>query len=238
MIKQFTKREKIFIVLAAIFVANAIIGELIGGKLISIGPFTMSVGVIPWPIVFLTTDLINEYFGKDGVRRLTFLTAILIVYTFIILFLAMNVSAAGFSPVNDAQFRAVFGQSMWIIVGSITAFLASQLVDVLVFWFFRNRTQGRKLWLRATGSTVVSQLFDSFIIIFIAFVLSGKISISEYFVLASTNYSYKLILAVVLTPLIYLGHNIIHRYLGDKDSTSHDERNVNNSQIINEGIYE
>lgn len=216
--KRFTKREKIFIVLAGIFVANAIIGELIGGKLISIGPFTMSVGVIPWPFVFLTTDLINEYFGRDGVRRLTFLTAILIVYTFIILFASMNVDAASFSPVSDSQYRAVFGQSMWIIGGSIAAFLASQLIDVIVFWFFRNKTQGRMLWLRATGSTAVSQFIDSFVIIFIAFVLSGSISLSEFFALASTNYLYKLIIAVLLTPLIYLGHNIIHRYLGEESS--------------------
>ncbi len=214
--KNFTKREKIFIVLAGIFVANAIIGELIGGKLISIGPFTMSIGVIPWPLVFLTTDLINEYFGREGVRRLTFLTAILIVYTFIILFAAMNVDAAGFSPVNDSQFNAVFGQSMWIIAGSIAAFLASQLIDVIVFWFFRNKTKGRMLWLRATGSTAVSQLIDSFVIIFIAFFLSGSLSIGEFLVLASTNYIYKLVIAIALTPLIYLGHNIIHRYLGEE----------------------
>lgn len=217
-IDKFTKREKIFIILAGIFVANAIIGELIGGKLISIGPFTMSVGVIPWPFVFLTTDLINEYFGRDGVRRLTFLTAILIVYTFVILFAAMNIDAASFSPVNNEQFNSVFGQSMWIIVGSITAFLASQLIDVLVFWFFRNKTQGRALWLRATGSTAVSQLIDSFVIIFIAFVISGKITLEEFLSLASTNYIYKLIIAILLTPLIYIGHNIIHRYLGEEET--------------------
>jgi uncharacterized integral membrane protein (TIGR00697 family) len=139
----------------------------------------------------------------------------------------MNVDAAGFSPVKDEQFRAVFGQSMWIIVGSITAFLASQLIDVVVFWFFRNRTKGKKLWLRATGSTVVSQLIDSFVIIFIAFVLSGSITIDEFFVLASTNYVYKLIIAILLTPLIYLGHNIIHRYLGENEN----EEKINNSEI-------
>ncbi len=213
-----SKKELLFIVLSGIFVSNAIIGELIGGKLIEVGNFTMSIGVIPWPVVFLTTDLINEFFGKAGVRRLTFLTAILIIYTFIILYLAMAIPSASFSPVSDEQFQSVFGQSMWIIVGSLIAFLASQLIDVIVFWIFRKRTKGRMLWLRATGSTAISQLIDSFIIIAIAFWLPGKLSFLEYLSVASSNYSYKLIIAIALTPFIYFGHHIIENYLGEKES--------------------
>lgn len=227
--KSFTKREILFVILSGIFITNAVLGELIGGKLIQLGPFSMSIGVIPWPIVFISTDLINEYFGLDGVRRLTFFTVILITYTFIILFFAMNVPAAVFSPVNDAQFTAVFGQSMWIIIGSIIAFMASQFIDVIVFWIFRNRTNGRMLWLRATGSTVVSQLIDSFIIIAIAFWLPGKIHTSEFLSIAVTNYSYKLIIALVLTPLIYLGHNIIERFLGSEESHNMIEKAASDS---------
>ena len=128
-----SKREILFTILAGIFITNAVAGELIGGKLIQLGPFTMSIGIIPWPVVFLTTDLINEYYGKKGVRRLTLLTSLLIIYTFILLFVGMNIPASGISPVKDEQFHGVFGQSMWIIVGSVTAFLASQLIDVVVF---------------------------------------------------------------------------------------------------------
>lgn len=212
------KRERLLIVLAAIFVTNAVIAELIGGKLIQIGPFTMSIGVIPWPIVFLTTDLINEYFGKSGVRKLTFLTSILIVYTFIILFFAMGIPAADISPVNDEQFNSVFGQSMWIIIGSIVAFMASQLIDVIIFWIFRKRTGGKLIWLRATGSTAISQLIDSYVIIGIAFWLPGKLAFADYIGLAGTNYTYKLIIAILLTPLIYLGHSLINRYLGKEAS--------------------
>ncbi len=112
-----TKREILFTILAGFFVTNAIVGELIGGKLIQLGPFTMSIGIIPWPVVFLTTDIINEYFGKKGVRRLTLMTAVLIIYTFILLLAGMSISASGISPVSDEQFRGVFGQSMWIICG-------------------------------------------------------------------------------------------------------------------------
>src|SRR3954462_533939 len=118
-----SKREMIFIIMAGIFITNAVVAELIGGKLIQIGPFIMSVGILPWPVVFLTTDLINEYYGRSGVRKLSIITASLIVYAFIVLFCAMLVPAAkGISTVTDEQFRAVFGQSMWIIVGSVVAF--------------------------------------------------------------------------------------------------------------------
>ena len=165
-----SKKDIVFIILAGIFITNAVVAELIGGKLIQIGPFVMSIGILPWPIVFITTDLINEYFGPKGVRRLSILTACLIAYAFIILLLGIAIPAAkGISPVSDEQFQAVFGQSMWIIVGSIIAFLVSQLIDVTVFWFFKNKTGNTKIWLRATGSTVVSQLFDSFIVLGIAF---------------------------------------------------------------------
>jgi uncharacterized integral membrane protein (TIGR00697 family) len=213
-----TRREILFTVLAGFFVTNAIVGELIGGKLIQLGPFTMSIGIIPWPVVFLTTDIINEYFGKKGVRRLTIMTSGLIVYTFILLLAGMYVPASGISHVRDEQFHGVFGQSMWIIVGSVTAFLASQLVDVLVFWFIRSRTGKRMIWLRATGSTVVSQLIDTFIVTGIAFWLPGKLNFADFINTAFTGYSAKLIIAVAITPLIYLGHAIVHAYLGKEKS--------------------
>jgi uncharacterized integral membrane protein (TIGR00697 family) len=208
------RKNVVYFALAGFFITNAILGELTGGKLFSLGPFTMSIGVIPWPVVFIATDLINEYFGRDGVRRLTLLTIALIVYAFAVLYVAIQVPAASFSPVNDAQFQAVFGQSLWIIVGSITAFAVSQLVDVAVFWIVRHRTGERLLWLRATGSTVVSQLIDSFVIIGIAFWLPGVVKTSEFLWVAASNYSYKLLIALAVTPLLYLGHSIIDRFLG------------------------
>jgi queuosine precursor transporter len=208
-----TRRNKLFLLLSGFFITNAILGELIGSKLIQIGPFGMSMGVLPWPIVLIATDLINEYFGRDGVKKLTFVTVGLIIYAFAILFLAMQVPAASFSPVTSEQFNAVFGQSLWIIVGSIIAFMISQLVDVGVFWFFRNKTKGKYLWLRASGSTAISQLFDSVVIMGIAFWLPGKIKTSEFVNVALTNYSYKFLLAVAATPLIYLAHHFVDKYL-------------------------
>ena len=213
-----SRRDIVYMALAGFFVTNAILGELTGGKLFTFGPFTLSIGVIPWPVVFIATDLINEYFGREGVRRLTFMTIGLIVYAFIVLFLAMQVPAVSFSPVSDVQFQAVFGQSMWIIVGSVIAFALSQMIDVFIFWLVRHKTGGRYLWMRATGSTVVSQLIDSIVIIGIAFWLPGKVKTTEFLAVAASNYSFKLIVAVGITPLLYAGHAAIDRFLGTEEA--------------------
>lgn len=215
MFKQ--KKDLVFLILAGIFITNAVVAELIGGKLIQIGPFVMSIGILPWPIVFLTTDLINEYFGKSGVKKLSYITAMLIAYAFIVLFFTITIPAAkGISPVNDEQFTAVFGQSMWIIVGSITAFLLSQLIDIYVFSYFKKKTGNKKIWLRATGSTIISQLFDSFIVLGIAFWLPGKINTETFISSGLTGYTFKLGTAIVLTPFIYLGHYWIQNYLKEE----------------------
>ncbi len=212
------RKDLVFIVLAGFFVTNAIVAELIGGKLIQFfGLFTQSLGIILWPIVFILTDLINEHFGKQGVRKLTFITVGLIIYTFILVTIGLNIKAVNFSPVNDENFKIVFGQSQWIMVGSIIAFLLSQLVDVSVFWLLRAKTGNKYIWLRATGSTVVSQLIDTFVVQFIAFVLPGKWAFNEFLKNACWGYSFKLLVALCLIPLIYVGHFAIKKFMGNTE---------------------
>ncbi|MES2763923.1 MAG: queuosine precursor transporter [Bacteroidota bacterium] len=208
------RRDIVFLILAGFFITNAIVAELIGGKLVQFfGLFTQSIGIILWPVIFLLTDLINEYYGKDGVKKLTYITVGLISFTFILLTIALNIPATSFSPVSDSVFHTVFGLSQWIIIGSIIAFLLSQLVDVYMFWFFKKLTGDKHIWLRATGSTMVSQLIDTFVVQFIAFVLPGKWPFSEFLVNASWGYAFKLLVALALIPLIYLGHYLIGKYL-------------------------
>jgi uncharacterized integral membrane protein (TIGR00697 family) len=207
----------VYVVLAGIFITNAVVAELIGGKLIHVGSAVMSIGILPWPIVFITTDLINEYFGEKGVRKLSVITAGLIAYCFVVLYIALKIPAVkGAHLVTDEQFYAVFGQSMWIIVGSITAFMVSQLIDVTIFHFFKRKTGEKMIWLRSTGSTVISQLFDSFIVLGIAFWMTGKMTTEVFILSAFTGYFVKLIIAILLTPLIYLGHSIIEKYIHTK----------------------
>lgn len=207
-----TRRDLVFFVLAGIFITHALLGELLGGKLFTAGGWVMSIGVIPWPLVFVTTDLVNEYYGPRAVRRLTLLAIVLIVYTFGLLWLCMLVPAADISPVDDASFNRVFGQSMWIIVGSIIAFAISQLLDASVFVFLRRWTKNRLLWLRALGSTVVSQLIDTFVINTIAFGVPGKLAPAAVVELSVTNYGYKFLVALATLPLIYFGHGVVDRY--------------------------
>ena len=211
---MFTRRkDTVYIILAGIFITNAIVAELTGGKLIDVFGVPMSIGILPWPIVFVTTDLINEYFGEKGVKRLSLITAGLIAYTFFVLYFAIQIPSTGISSVTSEQFKSVFGQSQLIIVGSIAAFLVSQLIDVTIFHFVKKRTGNKMIWLRSTGSTVISQFFDSFIVLGIAFYLPGIMDFKTYIISGLTGYSVKLVIAILMTPMIYLGHYVIQKYL-------------------------
>jgi queuosine precursor transporter len=238
------KRHRLFVVLAAIFITNALLAEVIGVKIFSaegtvgLAPahlnilgftmdFNLTAGVLIWPVVFLTTDLINEYFGKPGVKSISYLTAILIAYAFVIIFFSINLPPAewwierreenGNLIVNmDTAYNSILGQGQRIILGSLTAFLIGQLVDVFVFQRLRRLTGNKMLWLRATGSTLVSQLVDSFVVLFIAF--SGVFSTQQIIAIGITNYIYKFSVAILLTPIIYLGHSLIDKYLGKENA--------------------
>jgi hypothetical protein len=211
------KRIKLYTLLSSIFLSALILAEITGGKLIQLGltrdlVFTMTMGVIPFPVTFIVTDIINEYYGRRGIRYVTFLGMGMILFVLLILQIDMSISAASFSPVQDEAFNSVFGVSGRIIVGSLTAYLIGQLVDISVFHALRKKTGAKLLWLRATGSTVVSQLVDSFVVLFIAF--SGTLATDQILSIGLTNYIYKFSLAVAITPLLYLVHTGVDRYLG------------------------
>lgn len=233
------KRNKLFTILAGIFITNALLAEMIGVKIFSaegtvgLNPanlnilgfnmaFNLTAGAVIWPVVFITTDLINEYFGKPGVKRISYFTAGLIAYAFLVIFITMRLAPADFwinstdaagNAINmDSAFNKIFGQGQRIIVGSLTAFLIGQLVDVFVFQSLRKYTGSRMLWLRATGSTLVSQLVDSFVVLYIAF--AGVFTNQQIIAIGITNYIYKFTVAIALTPIIYLGHSLIDKYLG------------------------
>ncbi|MBN1789428.1 MAG: queuosine precursor transporter [Bacteroidales bacterium] len=238
------KRSHLYLLLSAFFIGNALLAELTGVKIFSLGkvvqnlfngepgtglqtlPLNMSIGVVIWPLVFITSDILNEYFGRNGVRKISFITAALIAYTSIFLLTATRLPAADFWLENNRTgggvdnfdinfaYNAVFRQGINIIVGSLTAFLVSQLIDAYAFQYFKKITGHRYLWLRATGSTVISQLIDSFLILWVAFNLLGNWSLSQVFQVGMVQYVYKVSLAILLTPVIYLMHYIIDRYLG------------------------
>jgi uncharacterized integral membrane protein (TIGR00697 family) len=237
------KKQNLFIVLSGFFLTNALVAEMVGTKIFSaesilglppaqlnlfgyLLDFNLTAGVVIWPFVFVTTDIINEYFGKEGVKKISFLTAGLIAFAFFIIGLATLLPPAPFwvelykeegLDINQA-YGIIFRQGLGIILGSLTAFLIGQLLDVFVFHRLRRLTGPRMLWLRATGSTLFSQLIDSFVVLFIAFYIFGKWNLMQVVSVGLVNYFFKFFAAIAMTPLVYLGHYLIDRYLGKEEA--------------------
>lgn len=247
------RQTTLFIFLSAVFITNAIVAEFIGVKIFSLEKslgfpecsinffgqeglsFQLTAGVLLWPIIFVLTDVVNEYYGKKGVLRMSYTAILMIVYSFLIIFIAIRLTPADFwiqshldyvgseqerstlagevSNYNTA-YRLVFGQGLKIIVASLVAFFVAQILDASLFKKIKQITGEQKIWLRATGSTVISQLFDSYIVLFIAFYLGANWPLKTVLAIGTVNYIYKLSMAILLTPCLYLLHFIIRKYLG------------------------
>ena len=247
------KPFRLFIFLAGFFITNALVAQFVGVKIFSfekaigIEPFSFSfmgvdglgfnltAGVVLWPIIFVMTDVINEYFGMKTVRILSYLTIGLVLYAFMMVYFAIGlepndwwqfqsgklaISTEDHIEDMDLAFRKIMGQGLWIIIGSMVAFLVGQIVDVAVFHRIKKITGEKKVWLRATGSTLVSQLLDSYVVLIIAFNIGADWDIARVFAIGTVNIMYKFTVAILLTPLIYLAHEIIDRYLGETMATS------------------
>lgn len=240
--------SRLFVFLAGFFVANALIAELIGVKIFAlestlglepwnfnlfgeVGALQFSAGVLLWPVVFIMTDLINEYYGQRGIKLLSYVAVGLISYAFLMIYAAISLAPADWwqtqsvaqgVPDMQAAFQVTLGQGMYIIAGSLAAFLLAQLTDVIAFHRIKKATGENRLWLRATGSTLISQLVDSFVVLYVAFKLGPSLfggtiepwPWSRLLAVATVQYAYKFIMAVGLTPVIYLAHSWMDRYLG------------------------
>lgn len=244
------KSTRLFIILAGFFIANALIAEVIGVKIFSLEDsmgvsraeiplfgskfsFHLTAGVLLWPVVFVMTDIINEYYGPKGVKFLSYLAIGLIAFSFLAYQAAIALKPSEYFSIGngitspDDAFRGIFGQGLWIIIGSIAAFFISQVLDVFVFHKIKKVTGEKNIWLRATGSTLVSQLVDSFIVLFIAFYIGKRIQVNQgepwtmaqVMTTATGNYLYKFVVAVVMTPVIYLIHFATEKYLGTTTAT-------------------
>jgi len=235
------KPARLFISITAFFVANALIAECIGGKIFSLEKvlglqpsnftlfgqsglaFNLTCGVLLWPLEFVVTDIVNEYYGPKAVRRISYTAVALISYAFLMFYLAIKIPPAEFwigsstenriSNMNDA-FASIFGQGMWIILGSLAAFLISQIIDVTIFHKIKKVTGQNKVWLRATGSTLISQFVNSFIVLFIAFKIGKDWSWQLVLAICLVNYAYKSFMAIILTPVIYWAEKGIDNYVG------------------------
>jgi len=243
------KKQQLYLVLSSIFLVNALLAEVIGVKIFSVAKLTgflpgnLTAGVLIWPVVFVTTDIINEYFGKEGVLRVSYLTMGLILFAFGVIYLTTKLPPADFwldvnkndnlgRPFNiDFAYQSIFRQGLGIITGSIVAFAVGQVLDATIFAAIRQATGGRYIWLRATGSTLISQLVDSFVVLYVAFYLFGNWSIQQVLSVANTNYWYKFAAAILLTPLLYLAHYLIDNYLGKEETAELQEEAVENVSV-------
>lgn len=234
------KEVKAFTILACIFVANVILAEFIGVKIFSLmaslgreewmyslfgQPMSLqyTAGVLIWPVVFVLTDIINDYYGKQGVKFLTYLAVGISIYAFLVINTAIwlepaewwrNVNQASGIPDFNTAYRLIFGQGNNIILGSLTAFVLGQLIDVSIFQRLKKSQKGGQLWVRATVSTLVSQLIDSFVVIYIAFYLGQDWPLSQVFSVSLNNYIYKGLVAILMIPVLHLIHLAIENYLG------------------------
>lgn len=243
------KSTKLFLILSGVFITNALVAEFIGIKIFSLEAvfnlmpaeftvfgvdglgFNLTAGVVLWPVVFIMTDIINEYYGSRGVKFLSYGTVGLIILAFIMIYIAKELPAndwwqyqSGKLDLDDSRhvddmqlaFDKIMGQGLWIIIGSLVAFLVGQILDVYVFQRIKKWTGEGKVWLRATGSTLVSQLVDSYIVLIVAFYIGSDWDLVRVLAIGTVNYTYKFVVAILLTPIIYFVHFLIDNYLGEE----------------------
>lgn len=232
-------QQKLYLWLTAIFVASLLIADIVGIRLFHIRlPFKIPVpwsdtpieaidhtcGMLTFPVTFLLTDLINEYYGKRGARRVTIIGFTMGVFVFAVMNIALWMPRLN-EPYNVSEdaFRAVFANSRIMFVASLCAYLIGQMTDIAIFGALKRATAGKAIWLRATGSTVISQMIDSFFVSWIAFGLGRQLfpdpgtppaPFGDVLKIAATGYLLKFVIAIAITPLIYAGHGILHRSFG------------------------
>lgn len=239
---MFDKKSQLFLILFSLFLTCALVAEIVGAKIFSLETllgippsqlhlgsysldFNLTAGVILWPLVFIISDITNEYFGPSGVKKMSFLTAGCISLAFVFIWMSTSLPPADFwmniynkdpagrpLDINHA-YKLIFRQGLGIILGSLCAFLLGQVIDALIFQQLKKITHGKYIWLRATGSTMVSQLIDSYVVLAIAFGLFGNWKMDFIVAVGTMNLIYKLTVAVVLTPLLYIAHSYIDSYL-------------------------
>lgn len=207
---------RIFLLLAALFIASLVTCNLIfrkffhvewfGGALV----FEQSVGLLPYPVTFLVTDLISELYGKRKANSVVIAGLIASLFTLIIISVSQAVDAATWSPVNNGEFDHVFGSTIIAVAASMSAYLLAQFLDVRLFHFWKSQTGGRKLWLRNNLSTIPSQFVDTFTVLFLMCTV-GEIEWALFSTLLLNGFIFKVIIAALDTPLVYLGSWLIRR---------------------------
>jgi len=228
-----TAEHKLYVCLAAVFVSCLLLGDIIGGKTIptlrllghDLGP--ISVGILPFPVTFLLTDVVNDFYGRRGARFLTLVGFAMALLAWALLQLSTALPAHPSTYFTQAEFAKIFGGSAQLFVASMIAYLIGQFLDIQVFQFWKALTRSRHLWLRATGSTLLSQIVDTVTINVIFWNWTAAADPTSFlgvmtpegrwgwvFAKVGREYLIKVLVAILLTPVVYLLHGMIIRWLG------------------------
>ena len=211
---RFAASQKLFVYMCAIFVACLLLGDVIGGKIIRTPLGPISVGIIPFPVTFVLTDIVNDFYGRRGARFLTMLGFYMALLAWVLLQVTTLMPVDGSTYFTQSEYAKVFGGSAQLFVASMLAYLVGQFLDIHVFHFWKAITQSRHLWLRSTGSTIFSQAIDTVTIN----VIFGRVTAAWTwgFIGAKIGREYviKFVVAVLLTPAIYAVHGAVVRGLG------------------------
>jgi len=206
--------QRIYMLLGALFITSLVVSNLIFQKFFYWHPFDIeifgtnlfeiSVGILPYPITFLITDLISEIYGKKRANQVVVTGIFASIFSLLIILVADSVPAIDNSPVDNALFTKVFGQSAIAVFASMTAYLFAQFIDIQIYHFWKRLTKGRHLWLRNNFSTWFSQFIDTFSILFL--LCSFKVLPWEGFKgLLISGFLFKVMVAALDTPFLYLG---------------------------------
>ncbi|QCE41631.1 queuosine precursor transporter [Psychroserpens sp. NJDZ02] len=206
--------QKIYFLLGALFITSLVVSNLIFQKFFYWYPFDInifgsklfeiSVGILPYPITFLITDLISEIYGKKRANQIVIGGIFASLFSLLIVFTANSIPATNWSPVNDSLFTNVFGNTIIAVFASMMAYLLAQLVDIQIYHFWKRITKGKHLWLRNNFSTFLSQFVDTFSVL-ILLCSFGEIPWHRFTGLLISGFIFKVLIAIIDTPFLYLG---------------------------------
>jgi hypothetical protein len=202
-------RDRLYLWLAGLFVAALLTADLIAGRFLRIAGRDIGAGMLAFPLTFVITDITNEFFGPRATRRLTYLGLGAAVFSFAIINVALALPVSPETPLSDGAFRETFGWSARAYVASLSAYTLGQLLDIAIFSGLRRLTKERLLWLRATGSTILSQGVDTLVVTWV--LLGGTKSTGFILGVARDSYALKVLIAIALTPVIYGSHALVAR---------------------------
>ena len=206
--------QKIYLILGALFITSLVVSNLIFQKffywhpfdiqLFGVDLFILSVGILPYPITFLITDLISEIYGKQKANQMVTVGIFASIFSIIIISVADSVPAIADSPLGDVLFSKVFGSTIIAVFASMITYLLAQFIDIRIYHFWKNLTNGRMLWLRNNFSTFFSQFVDTFTITFLL-CLFEVLKWDQFTGLLISGFLFKILIALIDTPFLYLG---------------------------------